>query len=84
MLTGCAGQNPLLRTPGANGVAGFWAGLWHGLICPIAFAIGLFNHNVTIFEVHNSGNSYSFGFILGAGAWGVLRGGGHKRGAVHQ
>ena len=79
MLTGCAGRNPLLNTTGTNGVAGFWSGLWHGLICPIAFAIGLFNHSVTIFEVHNSGNWYSFGFILGAGAWGVLRGGGRRR-----
>lgn len=78
LLTGCAGQNPLLKTPGANGVAGFWSGLWHGLICPIAFVIGLFNHKVSIFEVHNSGNWYSLGFILGAGAWGVLRGGGRK------
>ena len=78
LLTGCAGQNPLLKTPGANGIAGFWSGLWHGLICPIAFVIGLFNHHVSIFEVHNSGSWYSFGFILGAGAWGVLRGHGRR------
>ena len=45
--------------------AGFWAGLWHGLICGITFIISLFSDNVTIYEVNNSGNWYNFGFILG-------------------
>lgn len=64
---GCAaGPNPLLRTAGERGVAGFWAGLWHGIICPITFLVSLFNSNVHIYEVHNSGRWYEFGFILGA------------------
>ena len=74
LIAGCAGPNPLVGTAGRSGVAGFWSGLWHGLICPIAFVISLFNHAFTIYEVHNSGNWYNFGFILGAGAWGILRG----------
>ncbi len=69
-LSGCAGPNPLV---GADGAAGFWPGLWHGLICPIAFVISLFNHGVTMYEVNNIGGWYNFGFILGAGAWGVMR-----------
>ena len=73
LVSGCAGQNPLVGTLGTHGVAGFWSGLWHGLICPIAFVISLFKHDVSMYEVHNSGNWYNFGFILGAGAWGVLR-----------
>jgi len=76
MVTGCAGPNPMTGTHGLKGVAGFWAGAWHGLICPIAFAISFFKHDVAIYEVHNSGHWYDFGFILGAGAWGVLRPGG--------
>lgn len=81
LLAGCAGPNPLIGTPGRSGVAGFWSGLWHGLICPIAFVISLFNHAFTIYEVHNNGNWYNGGFILGAGAWGVLRGSPKSRGS---
>ena len=79
LLTGCAGQNPLIGTAGRSGVAGFWSGVWHGIICPIAFAISLFNHAYSIYEVHNRGHWYDFGFILGAGAWGILRGRGSDR-----
>jgi hypothetical protein len=73
-LSGCAGPNPLTGTVGQSGVAGFWSGLWHGMICPIAFVISIFNSRVTMYEVHNSGAWYNGGFILGAGAWGLLRG----------
>ena len=34
--------------------AGFWLGLWHGLIAPITFLVSLFNHSVGIYEVHNT------------------------------
>jgi hypothetical protein len=46
--------------------AGFWAGLWHGLIIVITFVISLFNKSVHIYEVNNSGGWYNFGFLLGA------------------
>jgi len=72
-LSGCAGPNPLVVTVRQHGVAGFFTGFWHGLICPIAFVISLFKRGVNIYEVHNNGNWYNFGFILGAGAWGILR-----------
>lgn len=45
--------------------AGFWAGLWHGLIVVITFIISLFTDSVTIYEVNNSGGWYNFGFVLG-------------------
>jgi hypothetical protein len=45
--------------------AGFWLGLWQGLIAPIAFVVSLFNHSVGIYEVHNNGSWYNFGFLLG-------------------
>lgn len=59
--------------PNGGDVAGFWMGLWHGIIAPIAFFISLFTDNVNIYDVHNSGNWYDFGFVLGAG---ILFGGG--------
>jgi len=75
MLAACApGANELVDTPREEGeVAGFWRGLWHGIIAPITFIISLFTRNVQFYEVHNNGNWYNFGFVLGAG---ILTGGG--------
>lgn len=74
-LTACtAGPNPEVGTAAADGdVAGFWLGLWHGVIAPVTFAMSLFMDNVSLYEVHNSGNWYDAGFFLG---FGVLLGGG--------
>ncbi len=46
-------------------VAGFWLGLWHGVITPITFVISLFTRNVNIYEVHNNGGWYNFGYVFG-------------------
>ena len=68
VLSACAaGPNQLRNTPDEDGeVAGFWMGLWHGLISPITFVISLFSKSVYVFEVHNNGGWYTFGFLLGA------------------
>jgi hypothetical protein len=67
LLVGCAaGPNELARSANRQGtVAGFWPGLWHGLIAPVTFIISLFSRTVQIYEVHNNGNWYNFGFLLG-------------------
>ncbi len=44
---------------------GFWYGLWHGMIAPISFIISLFDKNVAIYAVYNSGGWYNFGYLLG-------------------
>ena len=63
LLDGCAaGANPV--ADGGIG-PGFWLGLWQGFIAPIAFVVSLFNHAVGIYEVHNSGAWYDFGFLVG-------------------
>lgn len=49
---------------------GFWGGLWHGIIAPFTFVIGLFNHHVAVWAVNNNGNWYTFGFLLGIGSLG--------------
>jgi hypothetical protein len=66
-MVGCAaGPNPAAHTPVSGGsIAGFWLGLWHGLIAPITFIISLFSNNVHFYEVHNNGGWYNFGFLLG-------------------
>jgi hypothetical protein len=62
VLAACAaGPNP---AAGAD-EAGFWWGLWHGLILPITFVVSLFNDDVSIYEVANNGNWYDFGYCVG-------------------
>ncbi len=67
LLAGCAaGTNPSVDVLDADGnSAGFWSGLWHGVISPVTFFISLFSDNVNIYEVYNSGNWYDFGFMFG-------------------
>jgi hypothetical protein len=69
LLSSCApGPNKLAKTANSEGeVAGFWLGVWHGLIAPITFIVSLFSDKVGIYDVHNSGSWYNFGFVLGAG-----------------
>jgi hypothetical protein len=78
-----AGPNELEKKPNDEGkIAGFWKGLWHGLIAPITFVISLFTKTVRFYEVHNSGSWYNFGFVLGAGLFlsgGILGKGRRKR-----
>tara|TARA_R110002167_G_scaffold97114_1_gene256636 strand:+ start:1049 stop:1303 length:255 start_codon:yes stop_codon:yes gene_type:complete len=59
-----AGPGSKYQKPGAAS-AGFWAGVWHGLICPFTFIASLFSPNVRIYEVRNNGRWYDFGFIIG-------------------
>lgn len=67
LTVSCApGPNALAGSADEEGkVAGFWQGLWHGIIAPFTFIISLFNHNVHIYEVHNSGGWYNLGYLLG-------------------
>lgn len=68
-VAGCtAGPNPVVGLPDTAGqVAGFCFGMWHGIISPVTFVVSLFTDNVSIYDVHNSGGWYDFGFVLGAG-----------------
>ncbi len=67
-ISGCApGPNELVNLPDEEGrVAGFWQGLWHGLISPFTFLISLLSDTVHIYETHNNGGWYNFGFLFGA------------------
>ncbi|MCJ7623242.1 MAG: hypothetical protein MUO76_07045 [Anaerolineaceae bacterium] len=70
-----AGPNELAATENSEGeLAGFWRGLWHGFIAPFTFLVSLFNENVGIYELHNNGGWYNFGFMFGVTI--ILGGGG--------
>ena len=75
ILAGCApGPNRMADVPDDEGkIAGFWNGLWHGFASPVMFVISLFNKSVEVYEVHNNGGWYTFGFLLGAS---IIHGGG--------
>ena len=80
LIAGCApGQNP--QAGGADGLPGFWLGLWHGFIVLFTFIVSLFNKDVGIYEVVNSGGWYDFGFLLGVMTFwgGGGRGSGSRR-----
>lgn len=66
-LTSCAaGPNKMEDSKNQEGkIAGFWSGLWHGCIALFTFIISLFSDSVRVYEVHNSGGWYNFGFVLG-------------------
>ena len=78
MLAGCApGVNQFKGTANdQNVIAGFWLGLWQGFIAPIVFVVSLFRHNLSIYEVHNSGAWYNFGYLFGLACF--FGGGGNK------
>lgn len=68
-LAGCGpGPNTAMVTPAPNGEAGFFLGVWHGLIVLVTFVVSLFNDQVSIYEVHNNGGWYNFGYIIGLGS----------------
>jgi hypothetical protein len=68
LLASCAaGPNSFTDVPNAEGdVAGFWMGLWQGFASPLMFVISLFSDRIDVYEVHNSGGWYNFGFLAGA------------------
>ena len=82
LLSSCAaGPNPAVGQ--GEDPAGFFLGLWHGVIIFFTFVISLFNDDVSVYEVANSGNWYDFGFVLGLmialGGGGAGAGRGRKR-----
>lgn len=60
-LSGC--------TPGdgANSesrLAGFFTGIWHGWIAPVTLIFSIFNKNIGIYEVYNTGFWYDLGYYM--------------------
>ncbi|MCL3863155.1 hypothetical protein [Actinotalea sp. K2] len=85
LLAACApGANEAVGTAAPDGTAavGFWWGLWHGFIAPVTFVVSLFAEGVGVYEVHNTGGWYDFGFLLGVSIFfsGGAGSSGHARG----
>jgi len=44
--------------------AGFFMGIWHGWIAPVSLFMGFFNSEIRVYEIHNTGWWYDFGFYI--------------------
>ena len=62
LITSCAAGDAQFSQ---DNPAGFWFGLWHGIIAVISLIIHVFNENVAVYEINNTGGWYDFGFLLG-------------------
>lgn len=72
-LTACASQIPAAVAEGGE-TPGFLWGLWHGFIFPWAWIGSLFDEDIAVYAVPNSGGWYDFGYflgitVLGGGSW---------------
>jgi hypothetical protein len=69
------GPNPLVNTVDAHDrVAGILLGIWHGVISPVTLVLSFFNKGVQMYEVHNDGNQYNLGFLVGVAIVFILLG----------
>ena len=68
-LTACAATEA--STAVAAGAPGFWLGLWHGFIFPVAWVVSLVVPKVAVYAVPNNGGWYDFGYFLGIVVFGV-------------
>jgi hypothetical protein len=66
LATGCAHQP---APPPVVSYPGFFSGLWHGLVAPLAFVASIVS-DVRMYAYPNTGVLYDLGFLLGLGAWG--------------
>jgi len=44
--------------------AGFFMGVWHGWIAPVSLIMGFFNPEIRVYEIHNTGWWYDFGYYM--------------------
>ena len=48
----------------ADKPAGFFWGIWHGWLAPLSLIWHLFNPDIRLYELHNTGWWYDFGFYI--------------------
>lgn len=61
LLSGCL---PGDGTYTAADPAGFFWGVWHGWVAPVSLIMGLFDKNIRVYEVMNTGWWYDLGFYM--------------------
>lgn len=67
LVGGCA-DHVAYANLAKHDVVGFWFGVWHGAILPIAWLNSLLDPDVAIYAVYNDGVGYNTGFMVGVGS----------------
>jgi len=62
-LAACAAHQSVVAV--APEAPGFWLGVWHGFIFPVAWVISIFVPDVAVYAVPNNGGWYDFGYFVG-------------------
>jgi hypothetical protein len=62
-LTACAAHQSAAAV--APGAPGFWLGVWHGFIFPVAAVLSIFMPDVAVYAVPHNGGWYDFGYFIG-------------------
>jgi hypothetical protein len=75
LATACAASQD--KSVVAVSAPGFWLGLWHGFIFPVAWLFSVFTSKVAIYAVPNNGGWYNLGYFLGIVVFGVGAKGSH-------
>ncbi len=66
VISGCApGNERWDQEVNPGELAGFWVGVWHGLIIVITFIVSLFTKEVGLYEINSTGWPYNLGFLIG-------------------
>lgn len=83
LVAAALGLSACVATQSSNAVLpsapGFFEGLWHGFIFPVAFVFSLFMDNVSVYAVPNNGGWYDAGYFLGIVVFGVGANGARRR-----
>ena len=64
-LAACAATQTDAAVATTATTPGFWLGVWHGFIFPVAFLVSLFVPDVAVYAVPNNGGWYDFGYFVG-------------------
>jgi hypothetical protein len=51
-------------TYSTTNTAGFFWGIWHGWLAPLSLIIGIFDKNIRLYEINNTGWWYDLGYYM--------------------
>lgn len=64
VLIGLSGCLPGDGSATSTDPAGFFWGIWHGWMAPLTLIIGIFDSDIRVYELYNTGWWYDFGFYI--------------------
>jgi hypothetical protein len=64
VLIGLSGCLPGDGSATSSDPAGFFWGIWHGWMAPLTLIFGIFDNDIRVYELYNTGWWYDFGFYI--------------------